>query len=212
MWTILFETPLFRYLWCTFNVKLNKRAILLYSSYLLFIYTLERTVGSCKCYCKRCEVCKNVTETSTFISTTTQNTYKINHQFNCSEKWLVYLITCNKCYKQYVRQTVDEFCRTWNNYKSNDRKFQRLEPCMQEHLAGHDGFLNDVSITFIDKTHPSVSLRREDYWRQTLKEMLPYGFDIEDSVWWVSLCLLFYMVTSVIYTVMSACFWIFISK
>ena len=53
---------------------------------------------------------------------------------------------------------------------------------MQEHLAGHDGFLNDVSITFIDKTHPSVSLRREDYWRQTLKEMLPYGFDIEDSV------------------------------
>ena len=71
------------------------------------------------------------------------------------------LLTCNKCCKQYVGQTVDEFRRRWNNYKSNDRKFQRLEPCMQEHLfshfsmAGHDGFLNDVSITFIDKTDPS---------------------------------------------------------
>ena len=188
---------------------MNKRAILLYSSYLLFIYTLERTVGSCKCYCKRCEVCKNVTETSTFISTTTQNTYKINHQFNCSEKCLVYLITCNKCFKQYVGQTVDEFRQRWNNYKSNDRKSNLFSHCS---MAGHDGFLNDVSITFIVKTDPSDPLRREDYRRQTLKTMVPYGLNIEDSVWWVFLCLLFYMVTSVIYTVMSACFWIFISK
>ena len=35
---------------------------------------------------------------------------------------------------------------------------------------------------------------------------IPYAFNIEGSVWWVSLCLLFYMVTSVFYVVMSACF------
>ena len=62
------------------------------------------------------------------------NTYKINHQFNCNEKCLVYLLTCNKCFKQYAWQTVDEFRRRWDNYKSNDRKFQMFEPCMQEHL------------------------------------------------------------------------------
>ena len=160
------------------------------SSYLVRakLYPLERTAGSCKCYGKRCEVCENVTETSTFTSTATQNTYKINHQFNCSEKCLVYLLTCNKCFKQYVGQTVDEFRRRWNNYKSNDRKFQRLEPCMQEQLlsqfsmAGHNGFLNDVSITFIDKTDPSDLLRRGDYWRQTLKTMVPYGLNTEDRV------------------------------
>ena len=49
-------------------------------------------------------------------------------------------------------------------------------------MAGHDGFLNDVSVTFIDKTDPSYPLRREDYWRQTLKTMVPYGLNIEDSV------------------------------
>ena len=130
------------------------------------LYSLERTAGSCKCYGKRCEVCDNVTVTSTFTSTVTQNTYKINHQFHCSEKYLVYLLTCNKCFEQYVGQTIDEFRRQWNNYKSNDRKLQRLEPCMQEHLfnhfsmAGHDGFVNNVSITFIDKTDPSDPLRR----------------------------------------------------
>ena len=101
------------------------------------LYQLERAVGSCKCYGKRCEVCGNVTETSTFTSTVAQNMYKINHQFNCSEKCLVYLHTCNKCFRQYLEQTVDEFRRRWNNYKSNDRKFQRLEPCIQEHLFSH---------------------------------------------------------------------------
>ena len=59
---------------------------------------------------------------------------------------------------------------------------------MQEHLfshflmADHDEFLSDVSITFIDKTDPFDPLRREYYWRQTLKTMVPYKLNIEDSV------------------------------
>ena len=138
----------------------------------------------------------------TFTSTVTQNTCKINHQFNCSKKCLVYLLTCNKCFKQYIGQIVDEFRRRWNYYKSNDRNFQRLEPCMQEHLFSHshNGFLNDISITFTDTTDPSYPLRREDYWRKTLKTMVPYRVNIEDSVcffFFVCVCLLFYM---------SACF------
>ena len=99
-----------------------------------------------------------------------------------------YLLTCNKCFKQYVDQTVDKFRRRWNNYKSNGRRFQRFKTCMQEHLfsyfsmAGHDGFLNDVSTTFIEKADSSDPLQREDYWKQTLKTIVPYGLDIEDSV------------------------------
>ena len=52
------------------------------SSYLIRarIYPLERTVGSCKYFGKRYEVCDNVTEISTFTSTATQIIYKINHQ------------------------------------------------------------------------------------------------------------------------------------
>ena len=53
---------------------------------------IEQTVDFCKCNGKRCKVCDNVTETSTFTSTETQNTYKINQQFNCSKKYLVYLL------------------------------------------------------------------------------------------------------------------------
>ena len=60
--------------------------------------------------------------------------------------------------------------------------------CMQEHLyrhfssPGHRGFLNDVSVTLIDKTDGSDPKKREDYWMKTLKTMAPYGLNIEDSV------------------------------
>ena len=140
------------------------------SSYLVRVklYSEERTRGSFKCGSKRCEVCLNVNETSTFDSTVTGETYIINHKFNCNDKCLVYLLTCNCCKKQYVGQTVNEFRFRWNNYKSNCRKHQRGETCMQQHLyehfcsGNHNCFKSDVSVTFIDKTDPSDPLKRED--------------------------------------------------
>ena len=132
---------------------------------------LERTIDSRNFYGRRCGVCDNVTETLTFTSTVTQNTHKINPQFNCSEKHLVYLLTRNKYLKQYVGQTIYEFLRRYNDYKSNYRKFQRLEPCMQDiflvifQWQATKGFLDDVSIAFIDKSDPFDSLWREVYWR-----------------------------------------------
>ena len=60
--------------------------------------------------------------------------------------------------------------------------------CMQEHLyrhfssPGHRGFLNDVSVTLIDKIDGSDPKKREDYWMKTLKTMAPCDLNIEDSV------------------------------
>ena len=66
------------------------------------VYHLEKTVGSFKCKKSRCQVCLNVNETDTFTSTVTKKTYKINHKFDCSDKCLIYLLTCKKCLIQYV--------------------------------------------------------------------------------------------------------------
>ena len=63
---------------------------------------------------------------------------------------LDFLITCNRCFNQYVGQTVDEFRHRWNNYKDNARKF----------YPGHPGFLNDVTVTFIDKADPKDPTKR----------------------------------------------------
>ena len=66
------------------------------------LYPTERTVRSYKCGGKRCEVCINVNETSTFTSTVTGETYIINNIFGCNERCLVYFLICNKCKMQYV--------------------------------------------------------------------------------------------------------------
>ena len=161
------------------------------SSYLVQVklYPLEKRVGSYKCRCNRCQVCQSITETEMFICNNDQRSYKINHSFDCNEKCLIYLLTCNYCQKQYVGQTVDIFRNRWNNYKDNARKFDRGEHFMQRHLyehftlPGHYGFLHDASITLIDKTNPCCPAKREDYWIDIPKTKVPMGlnFDFDDS-------------------------------
>ena len=152
------------------------------------LYTLERTVGPFQCKGKWCQTCYNVKETEIFTSTTTDKTSKISQKVNCNDKCLVYLLTRNVCLKQYIGQTVEEFRYRWNNYKINGRKYQEYGTCMQQHLfehfseKGHHGFLEDVSITLIDKTDPSNPLQRENYWRSILKTMAPWGLNVEDCV------------------------------
>ena len=109
------------------------------SSYLVRakVYRLERVTGSCKCHGKRCAVFLNVNETPTFTSSVTHEAYKINHKFDCNSKCRIYLLTCKQCSKQYVGQTIDDFRFRRNNYKDNNRKYQRSETCMQEHLFRH---------------------------------------------------------------------------
>ena len=138
------------------------------SSYLVRakLYPIESTAGSFKCNGKRCQTCLNVNKMDTFTSTTTRETYKINHQFNCNNKCLVYLLTCKVCFKEYLGQTVEEFRLRGNNYQFNDHKYQKLEPCMQQHLfeyfnsEGHHCFLEEISIRFIDKIDPSEPFKR----------------------------------------------------
>ena len=98
---------------------------------------MERKTGSCKCKGNRCQVCLNVSETETFTRTVTHPSYKINHSFDCNDEYLIYLLGCKTCLKQYVGSTTDGFRYHWNNYKCNDRKYARAEACLEEHLFEH---------------------------------------------------------------------------
>ena len=149
---------------------------------------INRTVGCYKCGSKRCEVCKYIPETDTFTSTIIGETFKINHRFDCNDKYLVYLMIYSKCKKQCTGQTADHFRSRWNNYKSKRRGFDRGEQCMQEHLYKHfeserlSGFRGNVSVILIDKTDGSDPTKRETYWMRTLKTIAPYGLKVENGV------------------------------
>ena len=72
---------------------------------------------------------------------------------------------------QYVGQTIHKLWSKWSNYKIDSRKHGQEATCMQKHFfnhfctSDHFGFLDDLSLTFIDKTASSNSLKREDYWK-----------------------------------------------
>ena len=80
------------------------QGIRIFGSYLIRakLYPLERSTGLFNCNGKRCQLCLNVTETKAFSSTVTRKEYKINHKFNCNDKCLIYLHTCNKCKLQHM--------------------------------------------------------------------------------------------------------------
>ena len=89
------------------------------------------------------------------------------------------------CGKQYVGSTTDKFRYRWNNYKNRQRNAEREEDHMQEYLhdhflsQDHDGLLNNVEITLIDKTDPSDP-EREEFWRTKLRTLAPLGLNIEE--------------------------------
>ena len=85
-----------------------------------------------------------------------------------------------------MRSTTERFRFRWNNYKSYQRKTERGEDCMKKYFhdhflsEGHNGLINDAEIVFIDKTHPSGPTRREEFWRNKLKTLEPYGLNVEE--------------------------------
>ena len=99
----------------------------------------ERLVRSRKCLRNRCRVCKNAVETDTFQSLVDKKLYKFNHRFTCSDKCLVYLLSCKVCGQKYTSQAVDEFRYRRSNYKDNNRKS----------LSGVDGGVNISKLGFL---------------------------------------------------------------
>ena len=128
------------------------------------------------------EVCDYVTDIDTFTSTVTGESFKINQQLNCDDRCIIYLLTCKQCQKQYTGETTDDFRYRWNNYKSDSRKFNRKEYCMQEHFY-IDTLVVQVagdSLTMYQLhqlTKPMNQIdpkKREDYWMKTFYVDLNY--------------------------------------
>ena len=133
------------------------------------LYLVERSVRSFNCKRPR-QICAYVNATGNFTSVVSGETFKIINRFGCMEKCFIYLLTCNKCRKQFAGQTDDTFCYRWNNYKSNS--FTNMH--MAYHVCRNTSMnifvivniLFFLTASFIDKIDPSNSLQRENYWKQ----------------------------------------------
>ena len=123
----------------------------------------------------------NVKEAERFQIYHLNTEFETNIKFHWNDKRLVYLLTCKVCWKQYVGQTVDRFKLSWVRYKENNRKAAKGLEHGQAYLfnllktEGHTGLLNDVVLTFIDKTGGYDPTGRKQFRIRTLYSLVPNG-------------------------------------
>lgn len=123
-------------------------------------YPLERRGGSFKCWGRRCQVCLNLTETETFTSASTNQTYKIDHDFNLMN---VPLFTC-----QRVRSAINIMLDKADIFRSrsnNEKVFSWWALYARAHIEYlnsevYTGFLENV--IFLILVHNEV--RAGLYW------------------------------------------------
>ena len=61
--------------------------------------------------CNNCNQCQYIIDTPTIVSTTTGKTRNIIGNIKCTTRNLIYIITCQKCMKQYIGETKRELKR-----------------------------------------------------------------------------------------------------
>lgn len=79
----------------------------------------NRQILTRPCKMHKCSMCPHLNCSSYFTSTVTKRSYPLRHSATCSSSYVIYLITCTKCKKQYVGMTTVQFRNRINQHRSN---------------------------------------------------------------------------------------------
>lgn len=139
--------------------------------------------------CKRnCSMCKYTTDNlAVFHSNQFKKNFGIKHSLDCKSSNVIYLISCLKCQKQYVGETMQ--CLNSRFYKhSSDIRLNRDSPVGQHFSSqGHD--INDLTISAIeqvgdqgnDELNKMKRLEREKFWIGKLGTQTPHGLNLYNT-------------------------------
>ena len=113
-----------------------------------------------KCQSPKCVTCLHLNTTPHFTSSVTKITYPIRHTFSCSSKNVIYLITCTKCRKQYVRLPTKFLRERINHHRTSiNTKNKRY---INNHFNFPDHSLNNLSVQAIDTVKNSTFQKPND--------------------------------------------------
>ena len=100
----------------------------------------------------------------------------------------IFLIKCKVCKKQHVGETTNAFWLMWDNYQDYDRKFQRNECSMQQHLdkhfsgKGYNKSSGNISASLTTKADVFQTKKKENCAMETLKTLTPLEIYFESAV------------------------------
>ena len=135
-----------------------------------------------KCKHPRCITCTHLNCSNFLRCTRTGITYTLRHNFSCTSRNLIYVITCTKCQKQYVGLTTQQLNVRINHHRSSI--FNNKVTYLSKHFNLPDHSIKNLSVQAIDwvqETHkyPLQELRTlEKYWIYTLKTLQPLGLNV----------------------------------
>ena len=143
----------------------------------------ETPNGFYKCKSTKCIIHTHITETQHFKSTVTHQQFTINSHITCKSSWIIYLITCTQCNKQYVGKTETTLYTRLNNTRSEIRNFHSTQQKVLPytiHFNSPSHSMQNLQITgiesIINKSHDTI-LHRESFWIQKLKTLQPNGIN-----------------------------------
>ena len=170
--------------------------------------SVELLVGACgdgsspnfkSCKSKTCQLAKTFFKPSnSVVSTVTHRMYPcINHEDNhlvtCNASNLIYLITCKKCFLQYVGETAQQLNVRFAKHrdclkgKINSSQCKRLSDHFSTGLCKGAGYTVQIVEKFtgngrtsrgaIDPGISVVRRKRETEWMLKLRTVYPYGLN-----------------------------------
>lgn len=137
------------------------------------------------CNGKGCLTCKQFVPSNTFSSSIfNSNSFIFCHggEFSCKLSNIIYLITCNKCSKQYVGETIQSLHKRMNGHRSSVKAGSKTFLYDHFNTPGHS--FSEATIQIIDFVDANLSsdvkndlLILEDYWITTLGTTFPMGLN-----------------------------------
>ena len=144
-----------------------------------------KPTGSYKCI-KKCVICRDhMVESKKYTSSVTKRSYPITQHLSCKSTWVIYLITCRKCNKQYIGKTNTTLYTRISNTRSQIKNFhtpQNAKLPYAQHFNLPDHTLADLSIMPIEQIHKhtnEIILHRESKLIAKLSCLTPFGINVD---------------------------------
>ncbi|GFO28084.1 hypothetical protein PoB_005458900 [Plakobranchus ocellatus] len=140
-------------------------------------------IGFSPCLSPRCKTCIHTHTTSSFKSFTDGQTYKITQvPLTCNSNNIIYLITYQKCFKQYVGQTCQTLRSRFNHHRFTIHNDRDTPVAKHFNLIDHNiQHLNIIAIDHFPHSNTISRLNKETFWIHTLKTTEPQGLNMNEQ-------------------------------
>ena len=85
-----------------------------------------------KCWNRKCPTCPNNPTRHQFLSTTLGTTHTTKGNYTCRSSGIVHLVTCKRCHKQYLGQTLGSLHTPLNESRCEIQHLARINIPLQE--------------------------------------------------------------------------------